>query len=346
MSRRQGFTLIELLVVIAIIATLVAILLPAVQQAREAARRSSCKNNMKQIGLALHNYHDTYNTFPPAAVHVGTPPNISANCADGRSTSWGTTWVISILPFMEQPALYDRYDSTQFSRFGTYTTGNGAVVSQKLPALLCPSSPSGAGFLTQGWDGVTGSTSNNGGYAKGNYAANAGANYLMAITNSQDQGYFCAAKQWGAQMRDATDGLSNTIMIGEIVNDITGNQGDDRGAWGFPSGCLFNVYGTDSDGLPTPTTQNRSLTLIHTPNSNKYSDSSPYASNATTAVFNVRNSPDATRDGSNVTSRSWHKGGVQVTLGDGSVQFISENIDGTTYLNLMRISDGAVIGAF
>ncbi len=342
MVRRRGFTLIELLVVIAIIATLVAILLPAVQQAREAARRSNCKNNLKQLGLALHNYHDTYNTFPPAAVHVGVPPTISNNCADGRSTSWGTTWIISILPFFEQAALYDKYDSTQFSRLGTYTTLNGAVVSQKIPALKCPSAPGGDGFLTQGWDGVPGSTSNNGGYARGNYAGNVGGNFLMAVTNSSDQGYFCPAKQWGANMRDVTDGLSNTIMIGEIVTEISGVQSDDRGAWGYPSGCLFSAYvAGGSTASPVP------LNYLAVPNSRVYTDSSPYASNDTSnAVFNIRNDPDKTTTGSGVAARSWHKGGVQVTLGDGGVHFLSENIDQTTYLNLMRISDGNVIGEF
>src|SRR5437773_558439 len=100
---RRAFTLVELLVVIAIIGVLVALLLPAVQSARESARRMSCMNNLKQIGLALHNHHDAFGTFPPGGVTNGT-------CCGTQS---GATWTIYILPFIEQQMLYDKYDFTQ-----------------------------------------------------------------------------------------------------------------------------------------------------------------------------------------------------------------------------------------
>ena len=104
-TRRRGFTLIELLVVIAIIAILVALLLPAVQQAREAARRSSCKNNLKQIGLALHNYHDTHRVFPPGQIR-GRNPSTGVECGNGFS------WGAMLLPFLEESAVYDGLDFT------------------------------------------------------------------------------------------------------------------------------------------------------------------------------------------------------------------------------------------
>ncbi|HBN75421.1 MAG TPA: prepilin-type cleavage/methylation domain-containing protein, partial [Planctomycetaceae bacterium] len=128
-----GFTLIELLVVIAIIAILVALLLPAVQQAREAARRSSCKNNMKQLGLALHNYHDTYSTFPPASVRQPTGGGVN----EWESSMIG--WQARILGFMEQSALYDLIDWGITP--GNSGTNNTTVRGTEVAGYRCPSDP-------------------------------------------------------------------------------------------------------------------------------------------------------------------------------------------------------------
>jgi prepilin-type N-terminal cleavage/methylation domain-containing protein len=124
--RRSGFTLIELLVVIAIIAILIALLLPAVQQAREAARRSQCKNNLKQLGLALHNYHDVYNAFPQG--HAQIQARIPVASYEGRGL-----WV-AILPYIEQTALYNLYN---FDAHGLAQVP--AVLNSKIPAFICPS---------------------------------------------------------------------------------------------------------------------------------------------------------------------------------------------------------------
>ena len=158
---RSAFTLIELLVVIAIIAVLIALLLPAVQQAREAARRSQCKNNLKQRGLAMHNYHDIYNRFTPGAVYQGTGGTAATG---GREANWGTTWAISILPLIEQQSLYNIYDFNLTAR--QQVAGRGQQVQRaNLAALKCPSHVDVSTRLNQDYDGFT----------KGNYGANGGA---------------------------------------------------------------------------------------------------------------------------------------------------------------------------
>src|SRR5690606_10195612 len=123
-QKHKGFTLIELLVVIAIIAILVALLLPAVQQAREAARRSSCKNNLKQLGLALHNYHDTYTLFPQGQFYI-----------EGGSSWHGHSGWVSLLPFLEQNAIYDQWNHNLHVYSGT----NSSLRQNKLSAFQCPS---------------------------------------------------------------------------------------------------------------------------------------------------------------------------------------------------------------
>jgi prepilin-type N-terminal cleavage/methylation domain-containing protein len=170
-SSRRGFTLIELLVVIAIIAILIALLLPAVQQAREAARRSQCKNNLKQIGLALHNYHDTYNQFPTGSVYTTDAPSQGDGAhSNFRNANYGSTWLTAILPMFDQAPLYNRYN------FSVPSQNNASVTSVEMPALKCPSAlrlrPATGPLVAAGSNG----TANvHGTYAKGNYGGNHGA---------------------------------------------------------------------------------------------------------------------------------------------------------------------------
>jgi len=196
---RKAFTLIELLVVIAIIAVLIALLLPAVQQAREAARRTQCRNNLHQLGLALHNYHDTHNCFPPG--------NIQPSGA-GMGGSWGS----QILPFLDETALYNAMNFNLAPFNATNTTVSRAYLAQ----YACPSAPA-PGFAGCG-NGTCG------GYAAatvrvGHYASNGGrTNYQGRAAKEVDSGPFF--KNSRVRMRDIRDGTSNTFAVGEVDDDM------------------------------------------------------------------------------------------------------------------------------
>ncbi|HEY4261472.1 MAG TPA: DUF1559 domain-containing protein [Schlesneria sp.] len=189
---RRGFTLIELLVVIAIIAVLIALLLPAVQQARESARRTQCSNNLKQIGLAIHNYHDSHNRFPPAATDTGL----------SRSSAF-----VSILPFLDQGNTYQQYD---FNLLNTDPV-NLTAVSQRIPAYLCPTAPFRRAVPIAGCD--TNSR------APGTYAISTGSltPYGALSTGNANNGAIVNAASGSTGMRDLTDGSSMTLMGGETA---------------------------------------------------------------------------------------------------------------------------------
>ena len=326
--QRGGFTLIELLVVIAIIAILIALLLPAVQQAREAARRTQCKNNLKQLALAIHNYADTSLQFPPGGIYMGNPPPVMGTPPTNsmRDGGWGATWVVMTLPFIEQGPLHARYDFSWNAR-DTNSTGNTTLDSRdvvrnaKVPGLLCPSHPVITTLLSQDFDG----------HAKGQYAACGGFAHLSNAGHANNmalKGAFSVRTQFGARFSDMTDGSSNVVMLGEIV--AVNSTGDDRGAWGWATGPMFNSRG----GQTTPQS-------VLTPNTKSETDCSPYANNDTTSPnFNLRNNPDCTGSNARVAARSYHSGGVQVALGDASVRFVSETIDQTVWANATAISDG------
>ncbi|NUQ61667.1 MAG: DUF1559 domain-containing protein [Pirellulales bacterium] len=213
---RRGFTLVELLVVIAIIGTLVALLLPAVQSARESARRTQCINNEKQIALALHNYHDVYHSFPP-----------------GTLAGWGHSWAAHILPQLEQRPLFDTIDWGDVGNW--YDTDPVSLALQNLArarisVFRCPSQP--------GPDSDNHVISDR---FRTNYVANAGSDVTIDdvanppgsqtdMTNSN--GVLLANLCWNpwrtTSLRDITDGTSNTLMIGEAIYAST-----------IPEGCDF-----------------------------------------------------------------------------------------------------------
>ena len=195
---RRGFTLIELLVVIAIIAILIALLLPAVQQSREAAQRTQCKNSLKQIGLALHNYHDVHLTFPPGYIARAVGRNDPAAAETGPSFAWGTM----VLPFLDHGNLFNHFD---FNEDGddAHNLGHGQVI---LSMFLCPTDPAPARFALP--NGIELATSNYVGiYGYGNVSMNPGNGTGVFYRNS------------AVRIRDITDGTSGTICVGERMHE-------------------------------------------------------------------------------------------------------------------------------
>ena len=193
--RRRGFTLIELLVVIAIIGVLVALLLPAVQQAREAARRSQCKNNLKQLGLALHAYHDSLRVFPPGYTYrIGT---LSENAA-------GFAWGAMILPYLDQQNLYSQFNWNA----PIWDPANETPREQHLSVFLCPSDPVSSGqYVEMGMLPEL--------YAMGCYVANFGP---PDLDENQEQRTGMFSRNSSTRISDVTDGMSNTLLCGERVN--------------------------------------------------------------------------------------------------------------------------------
>lgn len=236
---QRGFTLIELLVVIAIIAVLIALLLPAVQQAREAARRSQCKNNLKQIGLAFHNYHDTHRVFPPGYIQLKSTLKNEA------------TWVVWLYPFMDQANLYNVAQFTGATFGQTQPTGansqNFPVTSTPLTVMRCPSDTDADlafGYL-----------------AKGNYGASNGVGPMLAsdgqLASPPATGPIGAfTDNISKSLRDFTDGSSNTILASELLK-VNGNEL--RSVMHYPEGPFVTFNSTpnssaiDQTRCPTPT---------------------------------------------------------------------------------------------
>ncbi len=327
MSRRRGFTLIELLVVIAIIAILIALLLPAVQQAREAARRTQCKNNIKQIGLALHNYHDTYNTFPPGRTRN---PNIADSWYTGN-----LNWHGRILPFIDQAPLFNQIDWTRGggtnATDGNTGTANTAVRARILPAFLCPSDPANGSVS---WTDPSGTRVTSppltDAYGRTSYVGNAGnVNNESAAT----PGLF--GTNSSVQMRDITDGTSNTLAVSEVMIGfpILASSGSDP--TGSPAMCA-------TSGTPTTTQveqRGHSWFWSYRQASNLFS---------TRIGPNWKQNYDCGYSSTGVTyaARSYHVGGVHALMCDGSVRFISDALNLTTWQHLGDARDGNVIGEF
>jgi|SaaInlStandDraft_2_1057019.scaffolds.fasta_scaffold42396_2 prepilin-type N-terminal cleavage/methylation domain-containing protein len=330
---RDAFTLIELLVVIAIIAILIALLLPAVQQAREAARRSTCKNNLKQIGLGLHNYHSTHNTFPQGKV-VGRP---SYPGCPGWIHGSGFSWRVMILPFMDQAPLYNRNVKPNV---GIHTCGPfGSGGSRRLellrtlqPAYLCPSDNSRfvGSEKPSNYAGVVGNNPNS---HRDNGAA--GQEGLLSYR--------------GSRLRDCTDGLSNTAAVGEIYRGVLFNRysggpsnvsGQRCKWWAAESGFC----GADTFNPPNAAHPGRANNAGQTaPNNGPGNDAACLNGGPGPCADQVSWVDDlnASEPGARGVS-SAHVGGSQILFGDGAVRFVSDNVSIAIWRNTGTMSGGEV----
>ncbi len=332
---RNGFTLIELLVVIAIIAILVALLLPAVQQAREAARRTSCKNNLKQLGLAMHNYAETHTAFPPSGV---VNPNITSQ------QPWSAQ--AFMLPFLEGGNTYSLID---FSH-GYHSAVNMAnfppygPATLRVPVLMCPSEPNDRARLDG--SGVPN-------HYPLNYAVGVGIFEIYNPTTGRDGGG-AFAPNGRLRPRDFTDGLSNTIGMAEVkafnprFHDVTFNTAT-------PPASPLDVVGSFSGGAWSTTNGHTEWVCgrsIHTGFTTTFTPNTVVPHEVGGAIYDI--SVSSQREGSSlteltngvITARSHHKGIVNVLMMDGAVRSIGENINLLTWRNLGQRADGNVIGEF
>ncbi len=326
---RNAFTLVELLVVIAIIGVLVGLLLPAVQAARESARRTACVNKLRQIGQAMHNYADANKRLPQGCATI-----VAGGTSLGeRDPNSGATWVVFILPFIEQESLAANYDHSVWSRHPT----NNAITKTRLAELDCPSHPPVTRLFSDAATGVANPTGFVG-FAKGNYAANVGSHQFDSFFTATRKGPFSVRGVYGAKWSEITDGTSKTILATEIAKAQINGHGDDRGAWGWATGPTFSGYAYDNLS-PAGAGQ-----YILTPNTLGTRDSAPYVNNdSTNPVFHFRSRSDCC---GGVGARSFHPSGCNFVFGDGAVRTLADTIDPTTYQRLLAIADGQVLGDY
>jgi prepilin-type N-terminal cleavage/methylation domain-containing protein len=302
-GQSRGFTLIELLVVIAIIAILIALLLPAVQQAREAARRTQCRNNLKQLGLAFHNYHDTFNVFPAGEFDLTPPINPYSNAVtlsqpsprrgSGTSANGNWTWAVMLLPYIEQAPLYNILRPGEIPRCPnlnatTPTPPAGEpnwnkFLQQPVEVFLCPSDP---GEHTN---------PKAGNFGKLNYLITKGMGFVNTYV----------------RIRDVVDGTSNTFLLGERCNPTGSPFVHWGGVWprrhGSNGSYSFDAYPPPNTPMPPGVVRADGSCC------NSGADIHP---NCPSMNLNTRGG-----------AASMHEGGVHFLLVDGSVRFVSENLD-------------------
>jgi len=343
--RYRGFTLIELLVVIAIIAVLIALLLPAVQQAREAARRSQCKNNLKQIGLALHNYHEAFRTFPPGGIAYG-------------QGGYHTSFLFHLLPFLELGNVYNQvkitggspvlFETTSLS--GTRLANYNLLKDLAPPVYQCPSSslprfaanPSGmTGVAAGSYVGVTGACTNS-----GTFDDPTGQGRCVKAS----WGYICAngtlIPNMPIRFSLITDGSSSTIMLAEQSDWSVRNGSEQvdirasarRGIWvgintlGYPGDRNSSNQSSWSGGAYS---FNLATTRYAVGFKTYASGSGGNFSGAT---------PSEGGMGANTAINSAHTGGAHVLRGDGGTSFLSNSLDWTVLRNISIRDDGNVVG--
>lgn len=336
---RLGFTLVELLVVIAIIGVLVALLLPAVQAAREAARRSQCSNNLKQLALGMHNHHDTMKRFPPGGA-MDQPP-FGTDPASG--SRWGSSWLVYILPYIEQQPLFDKW---QFSgQSGAFNTNNNtAARGVVIKTYFCPSSPlpkappprqTGSAFAS--YVGVSGAVNG----------------LIGGFTESRINTLPCGGTISGGGVLipngnltfgAITDGSSNTIAIseqGNFLTDTAGKKQEWRASqtWGWYLGVKSAGVPPNFDNNGGDNRQPNMTTIRYAIN---YAPTSGWANDvAGTGVGLTGNCV-----GANIPMNGTHPSGVNAAFSDGSVRFLTNSTSLTVLAQLATRDDGIPVANY
>lgn len=313
----RGFTLIELLVVIAIIAILVALLLPAVQQVREAARKAQCQDHLHNLGVGLHNYHDSYRTLPPGSIAL-------QNAGGTQDFGHGWTWHASILPQIELKPLYDAIqgpDGMGNELGGVGSSRQDLAGGSDLDIFACPSNPDVKGkpqknlvYSTSNYNGFMGTRIGNGNDDCYNGSSLTTPAHLRndpwGCMNGNGVFYINSS----VEFKDVVDGASNTIMIGEVIDSggdalLPGGAGSDR----------KYIFSGGADSNP-PTEMSEYLIAAE--------------------------SNDPINGGAEEATGSYHPGGAQFFMGDGVVRFISENVHMPTYQAIATRNGGEIVGRY